>query len=636
MSGSAVRYANTRVLIVDDQPEIHDDFTEMLRPQHVPMAEVTELGAAFAAPGEVEPEPILPEFELLHARTGEQACAIIERGQEWEQPVAVAYVDIRMPPGIDGIETIRRVRRIDRDVEIVIMTAYTDRSLAGIVSDMELLHKLLYIRKPFVHEEIQQLTVCLVGKWNVERELAHRQRELAGSHRRLEAVLDATGDALAMVDDAGHVVFANAAYEKLLDLPAGDVRGLAPEELAARFEERFREPDPSDVESGFLLYRGAGAGTGDPQRLSEQRLFSRTSVPVRDGDGQVIGSLEVFRDVSKEMEAERMKAEVLRLRSALETTFSVAGMVGASAGMRQVYALIKQAAEGDITVLIRGESGTGKELVARSFHGNSPRQAGPFVTLDCTSIPESLIESELFGHERGAFTGATTRHVGAFERANGGTILLDEIGDMPVALQARLLRVLQEREIRRLGGSTAIPVDIRVITATNKDLESAVAAGEFREDLFYRIAAFPIVIPPLRERREDIPLLARHFLEKHAAGAGKAAGGISTAAMRVLLQYDWPGNVRELENGIQRAVLLETGPVLQAGSLPPTLSANSSARGAPAAAPEAVLTLAEVERRALVRALQVAERNITRAARALGISRATLYRKLRRYDLSPA
>ena len=515
------------------------------------------------------------------------------------------------------------MRRIDRDVEIVIITAYTDRSLPEIVQDRELVHKLLYIRKPFVHEEIQQLTLCLVGKWNVERELAHRQRELAGSHRRLEAVLDATGDALAMLDDAGHVVFANAAYEKLLDLPAGELRGLVPEALAARFEERFREPDPSDVESGFLLYRGVGAGTGDPRRLSEQRLFSRTSVPVRDGAGQVIGSLEVFCDVSKEMEAEQMKAEVLRLRSTLETTFSVAGMVGTSPGMRQVYALIKQAAEGDITVLIRGESGTGKELVARSFHGNSPRQDGPFVTLDCTSIRESLIENELFGHERGAFTGATTRHVGAFERANGGTILLDEIGDMPVALQARLLR-----------GSTAIPVDIRVITATNKDLESAVAAGEFREDLFYRIAVFPIVIPPLRDRREDIPLLARHFLEKHAARAGKTAGGISTAAMRILLQYDWPGNVRELENSIQRAVLLETGPVLQAGSLPPTLSANSSARGAPAA-PEAVLTLAEVERRALVRVLEVADGNITQAARALGISRATLYRKLRKYDLSP-
>jgi two-component system response regulator AtoC len=343
---------------------------------------------------------------------------------------------------------------------------------------------------------------------------------------------------------------------------------------------------------------------------------------------------DVLLVVRNAVAQQRLASENRVLRQNLRTQASrFSDIIGHSPRIRSVFDVIARAAPSRATILVSGESGTGKELVARSFHGNSPRQAGPFVTLDCTSIPESLIESELFGHERGAFTGATTRHVGAFERANGGTILLDEIGDMPVALQARLLRVLQEREIRRLGGSTAIPVDIRVITATNKDLESAVAAGEFREDLFYRIAAFPIVIPPLRDRREDIPLLARHFLEKHTAGAGKAAGGISTAAMRVLLQYQWPGNVRELENSIERAVLLETGPVLQAGSLPPTLSANSSARGAPAA-PEAVLTLAEVERRALVRALEVAERNISQAARALGISRATLHRKLRKYDLS--
>jgi two-component system response regulator HydG len=303
-----------------------------------------------------------------------------------------------------------------------------------------------------------------------------------------------------------------------------------------------------------------------------------------------------------------------------------------------VYALVQQAAEGDITVLVRGESGTGKELVARSFHRHSLRKEGPFVAVDCAAIPETLIESELFGHERGAFTGATTRHIGAFERAAGGSILLDEIGDMPHPLQAKLLRVLQEREIRRIGGAVSIPVDIRVITATNKDLERAVEAGEFREDLFYRIAAFPIVIPPLRERREDIPLLARHFLEKHAARADKAIGGIATATMRLLLQYEWPGNVRELENAIERAVLLETGTVLQAGSLPPRLSPIIAAAGgrAPAPASAAVLTLAEVERQALVHALEVADRNVAQAARSLGIGRATMHRKLKKYELAKA
>ena len=623
-------YDATRVMIVDDQPEIHDDFAEMLRPALVQPGTQDDLAAAFL---EEEEAPVLPEFELLHAHTGEEACSIIREAKEADCPIAVAYIDIRMPPGIDGIETIRRVRKIDGDIEIVIMTAYTDKSLREIVHDMELLHKLLYIRKPFVHEEIQQITLSLVGKWNVERKLAENQRQLGRSHRRLEAVLNATGDAMAMLDSAGRLVFSNRAYAKLLDLEQGELTSLARDELAERSKVRFREPDPSVVKGGFLLGSGSLVATTGVGRVPRQRLYSRSTVAVRDGNGDVIGSLEVYRDVSKEIEAEQMKAEVLRLRSELESTCSFAGMVGTSRGMQQVYALMQQAAESDITVLVRGESGTGKELVAQSFHQNSVRRNGPFVAVDCAAIPETLIESELFGHERGAFTGAATRRIGAFERAAGGTILLDEIGEMPYALQAKLLRVLQERAIQRVGGTTSIAVDVRVLTATNKDLERAVAAGEFREDLYYRIVAFPIVIPPLRERREDIPLLARHFLEKHASGAGKSFSGVSTAAMRLLLQHDWPGNVRELENVIERAVLLETGAVLQAASLPPRLSpvvavaaARSSAAG--------VLPLEEVERQALAHALEVADHDITKAARALGISRATLHRKLNEYSLA--
>ncbi len=628
-----VDYANNRVLIVDDQHEIHDDFAEMLRPLFAQPEADDELAAAFV--GEEEEAPFLPELELLHASAGEEACSIIRAGKEANRPIAVAYIDIRMPPGIDGIETIRRVRTIDRDVEIVIMTAYTDRSLPDIVQDLELLHKLLYIRKPFVHEEIQQITLSLVGKWNIERELAEKQRQLAGSHRRLEAVLNATGDAMAMLDCSGRLVLANRAYEALLDLAEVDLQSIAPDALAARVRERFREPDLSDVESRFLLDDGNVVEATGAGQVPEQRLYYRSTAAVRDGEGEVIGRLLVYRDVSKEIEAEQMKAEVLRLRSELEASHSCAGMVGASPRMRQVYALMKQAAEGDITVLVRGESGTGKELVARSFHRNSLRKDGPFVAVDCAAIPETLIESELFGHERGAFTGATARRTGAFERADGGTILLDEIGDMPYALQAKLLRVLQEREIQRVGGSESVPVDIRVITATNKDLERAVKEGAFREDLFYRIAAFPIVIPPLRERREDIPVLARHFLDRHAARAGKSIGGISTAALRLLLQYEWPGNVRELENAVERAVLLSAGAVLQAGSLPPALSPVLAAAAATGdrTTPAAVLPLAEVERQALVHALEAAEHQVPRAADALGVSRATLYRKMRKYGL---
>ena len=622
-------HGNNLVLVVDDQHEIHDDFKEMLSPSFA-QPSTEDLAAAFM---HEEDEVWLPEFELLHASNGEEALSIIQAGKESGRPIAVAYIDIRMPPGIDGIETIRRIRKIDRDIEIVIMTAYTDKALPEIVHDMELLHKLLYIRKPFAHEEIQQITLSLVEKWNIERELAEKRLLLTNNHQRLEAVLNATGDAIAMHDSTGHLVFANQVYEELLGLKENELKKIPPRDLSARFEERFREPDLRDVEGRFLLDSGNVVETTGAGQEPPQRLFYRSTVPVRDGRGEEIGSLVLYRDVSKEIEAEQMRAEVLRLRTELETTSSFIGIVGSSPGMQQVYALMKQAAEGEIAVLIRGESGTGKELVAKSVHLNSPRKQGPFVALNCAAIPETLIESELFGHERGAFTGAAEQRLGAFERADGGTILLDEIGDMPYVLQGKLLRVLQEREIQRVGGTTPIRVDIRVMTATNKDIELLVRKGEFRQDLFYRVAAFPIEIPPLRERREDIPLLARHFLDKHAERADKSISGISTAALRLLLQHDWPGNVRELENAIERAVLLETDAVLQAGSLPLQLS-PAIAAGNDHSTLAAVLPLVEVERQALVHALEVADNNVTQAAQALGINRATLHRKLKKYDLS--
>ena len=622
-------YVNRRVLIVDDQKEIHDDFAEMLKPQ-LSEAWADKLAAAFVVE---EEQSFLPEFELLHARSGEEACEILRTGKERTRPIAVAYIDIRMPPGIDGIETIRRMREVDRDVEIVIMTAHTDRPLSEIIQNVEPLHKVLYIRKPFAREEIQQTTLSLVGKWNVEQELAEKRRQLGISHQRLEAVLDTTGEAMGMYDLTGRLVFANRLYEELADLTESELKELSPDALAAQFEERFREPDLPDIEGRFVFKDGGDlVEESAAGKVPEQRLFYRSTAPVQDGQGEVMGSLYVYRDVSKEVEVERMKAEVLRLRTELETTYSFDGLVGASPPMQKVYTLMRQAAESDITVLVRGESGTGKELVAKSFHLNSPRKDGPFLAINCAAIPEALMESELFGHERGAFTGATRQRIGAFERGRGGTILLDEIGDMRLALQATLLRVLQEREIQRVGGAATIPIDVRVIVATNKDLEAAVKAGEFREDLFYRIAGFPIVIPPLRQHRMDIPLLANHFLNKHAEGRGRSMNGISTAALRLLLQYDWPGNVRELDNAIERAVLLEKTDVLQVDSLPPRLflthaSANDHST------PASVLPLQEVERQALAQALEASGNNITQAARALGINRVTLHRKLNKYGL---
>ena len=320
----------------------------------------------------------------------------------------------------------------------------------------------------------------------------------------------------------------------------------------------------------------------------------------------------------------------------LKTNHSFGKIIGKNKKMQHLFTQIQTAAAADITVLIQGESGTGKELVAKSIHDNSPRKSGPFVAVNCAAIPEGLIESKLFGHERGAFTGATERRIGQFEQANTGTLFLDEIGDMQPALQAKLLRVLQEREFQRVGGTNTIPTDIRVLTATHRDLADAVKEGNFRLDLYYRLGTFRIVIPSLRERREDIAILAHHFLKKYAAAAEKSVRAISTDALQVLTQHDFPGNVRELENIIESAVLFETTDLLQRQNLPLHLAQGDlqAATSSPTDA-TVILPLDEVERRAIVHALKVMDNNISDAAQALGIGRTTLYRKLKQYNLLP-
>ena len=625
---------NNRVLIVDDQEEIHDDFEEILKPG-ISGSSTDELAKSFIS--EVD-DNFLPEFELFHARSGEEAYEIVKAGKESNRPIAVAHIDVRMPPGIDGIETTRLIRQIEKDIEIVIMTAYTDKSLSEIVRDMELLHKLLYIRKPFAREEIQQITLSLVEKWNVERELDEKRRQLTDSHQRLEAVLDSTGDAIGMFDIGGRLLFANQWYEGLFDLTEEALKQMSPEELRACTNKRFQIPDLLDSErDSFSESRGDVVEAIAGRRASQRKLFYQMEAPVRNSKKNVIGKIVVYRDMSKELEIEQMKAEVLRLRNELETVYSFDGIIGKSKKMQDVFALMQQAAESNITVLIRGESGTGKELVARSIHFNSRRKAGPFIAVDCAAIPETLIESELFGHERGAFTGASTRRIGKFESANGGTIFLDEIGEMQPALQAKLLRVLQEREIQRLGGTTNVNIDIRVIAATNKDLETAVKVGEFREDLFYRIAAFPMVIPSLRERIEDVALLAEHFLKKHAANMDKSIREISGKALHILISHDWPGNVRELENALERAVLLEKTAVLQETSLPTHIYSDQTPTQVYGTGRsnliKGIIPLEEVEKHSLIHALAVTDNSITKAAHALGISRATIHRKLKQYRL---
>jgi DNA-binding NtrC family response regulator len=283
-------------------------------------------------------------------------------------------------------------------------------------------------------------------------------------------------------------------------------------------------------------------------------------------------------------------------------------------------------------VLVQGESGTGKELVARAIHALSPRAAGPFVPVDCGALPESIIESELFGHEKGAFTGAVGAKPGLFRLADGGTLFLDEIGEIPPTIQAKMLRALQAREVRPVGGSGAIPVDLRVISATHRDLAAMVASGAFRSDLFYRLHVVRIEIPALRERREDVPVLARHFLAKHRRAASQVEG-LDEGALERLVQYDWPGNVRELENVIESALALASGPRVRAEDLP--LPDRGPGRAAPPPSDGLELRLEAYERCCLERALSQTEGDAREAARLLGIGRSTFYRKLAEHGLKP-
>ncbi len=338
---------------------------------------------------------------------------------------------------------------------------------------------------------------------------------------------------------------------------------------------------------------------------------------------------ELAHLIGKALEHRTAKREVVRLRENLQEVFPKTELIGQSPPMRRVMELIETVAPSDTTVLITGESGTGKEIVARAIHAASPRRYMPMVVIHCGALTETLLESELFGHERGAFTGAQYRKKGKFEVADGGTVFLDEIADISLRTQTDLLRVLQEKEIVRVGSSQPVPVDFRCIAATNKSLELLVKEGTFRPDLYYRLNVFAIQLPPLRERREDIPLLVNHFLKKYASAMNRPVPRVPAATLELLLEYPWPGNVRELENAVERAMLISREGEIQPSDFP--FQMRSTAPSVPGAG--GGRTLEEVERLHIERVLEETGGNLSRAARILDIDRTTLYNKLKRYGL---
>jgi two-component system response regulator HydG len=344
--------------------------------------------------------------------------------------------------------------------------------------------------------------------------------------------------------------------------------------------------------------------------------------------------------IDRAMEHTRLKEENRLLRETLGQQFDSQNIIGRSPAMLKLLETVSQVAPSEATVLISGDSGTGKELIAGAIHFNSLRKNGPFVKINCAAITETLLESELFGHEKGAFTGADRRKEGRFSQAHGGTLLLDEVSEMSLMMQVKLLRALQEREFNRVGGETTIQVDVRVIAATNKNLKDQINAGAFREDLYYRLNVVELEVPPLSHRKEDIPLLARHFLEIFAAKNRKEIMGFTPKAMDNLIHYDWPGNVRELMNAVERAVVLARSSYLDVNDFPfmkDSLTENDQkdSINTDALMLKGETPLEEIEKTAILKTLQAADGNKSEAARRLGITRKTLHKKLKAYGVMP-
>ena len=357
---------------------------------------------------------------------------------------------------------------------------------------------------------------------------------------------------------------------------------------------------------------------------------------IRDGAWDYITkplNLAELRDrAAKALEHRRLLRRTEQLSAQLQERFGFEGIIGQSAAIRRVIQTCRQIAPTDATILIEGESGTGKELVAKALHSNSPRKAGNFVALNCAALSEGILESELFGHEKGSFTGAVTSRKGRFEHADGGTLFLDEVGDLPVATQIKLLRVIESREIVRVGSNEPRKVDVRLLSATHQHLDDLVQQGKFREDLYFRLKVVRIVLPPLRDRREDIPLLTDHYVRALAAEHSKPVTGITPEAQRVLGAYGWPGNVRELINTLETMIVLAQRPVLDVPDIPPEI--RPVAAPAPGASIQPGIRLDDAERLLIERTLEMTAGNRQEAAKTLGIGERTLYRKIKQYGLA--
>jgi len=592
-------------------------------------------------------------YTVLTAESGEEGLDVFRK----EAP-QIVLTDIRMP-GMSGIEALKELKKIDPEAEVIVFTGHGDmdlaiRSLQNDASD--------FINKPVqrqalevalkraeekisLRRQIQDYTQNLEAKvaeatselsWtcqqletlqNISRlvgeaaslgEIVEILRDRINSISRLKCyrilVLDSNGRSLSSLEESEPGKIPPEFVESLKT--ANQLRPLTRQEM-----EQISFLPPEDYAKKIMVLPVSRGGDAPA-------AFALLGAPSESGEDDIpVVSLLLSQASGAMRRAALQEEELSALRVRAKERDRFGEMIGRHEKMARIYNLIETIADTEATVLIQGESGTGKELVARRIHELSHRKKGPFVVINCAAFPQTLIESELFGYEKGAFTGATHARRGSFEVAHGGSIFLDEIGEVPLATQVKLLRVVQFREFQRIGSESTTKVDVRVLAATSRNLRHEMEQGNFREDLYYRLHVIPIMMPPLRERMTDLPLLVRHFVEKFRASTGKKVYSLTPEATSLLMRHGWPGNVRELENVIEHAFILARGDMIRADDLPGYLKENM--RG-PYGREDA---LVEAEKEHLVRVLNECNGNKIQAARRLRISRSTLYRKLEQYGL---
>lgn len=437
-----------------------------------------------------------------------------------------------------------------------------------------------------------------------------------------KTVADNLQDALLVVDPGGNIIAVNKAARDMTGYSEDEIIGLSCKNLnctGCRIIGRGTGPDWCPI---FTKGHMKGKRCTILHKTGRSVNVLKTATVLKDDEGNLIGAVEILTDIT---ESVRKEEEIVNLRHLAYLDKGFHGFIGRSSKMENLFEMIRQVAEYETPVMIRGQSGTGKELAARAIHEISPRRDKPYIKVNCAAFNEGLLESELFGHIKGAFTGAEKNRIGRFEAAHGGTIFLDEIGDLPLDIQVKLLRVLEDRKIERVGENTPVHVDVRIITATHKNLEALIEQGLFREDLYFRINVFPVSCPSLTERPDDIPALSEHFLKINTDKTGKKLRGISSSAMAILMAWSWPGNVRELRNVIEYAFILCPGDLIEPSHLPSRLlsGSRSSSRS------EMGIEIMNDQRSVLMDALKKAGGNQTLAARILGVSRITVWKKMK-------